>query len=70
MNVKVEKLELDVFKGHDKIDKTIYDPRNAEGILQKHYPGAEIVSNTLPKPTQKNVKLAGGRRPDTGIVCI
>jgi filamentous hemagglutinin len=49
-------------------NKAPYNPQSMREMLQKNNPGAKIESSTLPNSKLKNVKLAGQRHPETGIV--
>jgi hypothetical protein len=50
------------------LDKAPYDPRTTESMLKINNPSAEIMSTTLPKENHPNVKLAGTRHQESGIV--
>ncbi|MDR1432950.1 MAG: HNH endonuclease [Puniceicoccales bacterium] len=50
------------------LDKAPYTPRTAESMLKTNNSGAEITSTTLPKESHPNVKSAGTRHPESGIV--
>jgi filamentous hemagglutinin len=50
------------------LDRAPYDPRTMESMLKLNNPEAEITSRTLPKVTDKNVKLVRTKHLKTGIV--
>jgi hypothetical protein len=50
------------------VNKGPYSPQGMRAMLEKNNPGAKIESSTLPDSKLKNVKLAGQRHPETGIV--
>jgi hypothetical protein len=49
----------------EALNKAPYDPRAMEALLSKK---GLVTSTTLPPTSAKNVKLAGQRHPETGIV--
>jgi hypothetical protein len=55
-------------KAAQHLDKGPYNSRTAESMLKINHPEAEITSTTLPKATDKNVKLAEIKHGETGIV--
>lgn len=67
---KAEKV-LDKTPGHGLLshetNKGFYDGGAIKGHLENKYPG-KVSSTTIPDKNLKNVKLAGQRHPETGIV--
>jgi hypothetical protein len=51
----------------DGANKGLYNSHAIRDTLESRYPG-NVTSSTVPLPSQKNVKLAGQRHPETGIV--
>jgi hypothetical protein len=60
--------EANVFQQASGRTQKPYNSRNIESDLHKKYGAENVTSSTLPKESQKNVKLAGMRHPETGIV--
>jgi hypothetical protein len=55
-------------RGLDIANKKPYSSRDMETNLQKTFEGKEIISSTLPKANDRNVKLAGERHPISRVV--
>ncbi|PCJ28923.1 MAG: hypothetical protein COA94_03390 [Rickettsiales bacterium] len=53
-----------------RINQQPYDPRAAEALVQERFggDGVKIVPRTVPRSNAPNVRLAGTRHPETGVV--
>ena len=51
----------------DQSNKGLYHPHDVRQTLEDRYPG-QVSSSMTPSPSTKNVRLAGQRHPETGIV--